>query len=324
MTCCGRRDETLEGLRQLPLGSASVVLLSGDSGTAQTIELIRREVDRGVKSADVNRYAIACIRRAGATPYDQLAQAHAIWAAVADPAQFTYVADPIGPFGAKETVRPASVILQTRGGDCDDLNGVLIPSLMGTIGLRTRLVTVATDPEEPNAFTHVYSEVEAPFGSNQWYAVDAARPDSGFGIAPEIIFRKQVWSLSDDSSRASMFGVRHSLSGYVKLGGPACAQRRRLDGLRTMGDSSTPETINAITSGTTDILTALRANPGNLYSVATTAPGSGALAMPGAGYSPYSSSGYVNTPFGVMHTGSAIFLGLAALVGVGLLVKAMR
>lgn len=323
MTC---QCSQLGGDRRLPLGSASVPLLSGDAGIAQTIRKIRELVDEGVKSAAVNKYAIESIRRARSTPYDAVAQAYAIWERVASPSEFTFVNDPWGPFGPKETLRPADVLLANRGGDCDDLNGILIPSLMGTIGLPTRLVTVATDPDEPNTFSHIYAEVEAPAGSGRWYAVDAARPDAEFGRAPENVFRRQVWALDDSSNVSSMMGIRHSLAGYTQV--PAYKmQPGAMGGRRALGalgdDSTTAQDISAITTGTANIVLATEASPQNIYGVVNTSPGLATLSP--AGYSPYATSaGYINTPFGVMQEGSALLLGVGALIGLVALMSAFR
>jgi len=306
-----------EGNRRLPLGSQSVPLLSGDAGIAQTIRQIRELVDEGVKSAAVNKYAVDAIRHANSVPYDHLSQAYAIWSAVADPREFTFVNDPVGPFGPKETLRPADVLLANRGGDCDDLNAILIPSLMGTIGLQTRLVTVATDPEDPHAFTHVYAEVEVPAGSNVWYAVDAARPDAEFGRAPEHIFRREVWSMDDTSHAGSMMGVRHSLAGYAQV------PYRKTSPGGLGDDSTTAQDIAAITGGAANIVLATEASPSNIYGVVNTSGGL-ATTVP-AGYSPYATgANMINTPFGVMQEGSALLLGVGALIGLVALMSAFR
>jgi hypothetical protein len=243
------------------LGYSSVPLLSGDAGVAQTIELMKRLIDEGVKDPVVNRYAIDALRNSAAQQHDPLSAAQAIFDTVS--AQFFFVNDPVGPTGAKETLRPPRATLELKAGDCDDFT-VLICSLLGTIGMSTRIVTVASDPRDPQQFTHVYPEVEI---DGQWVPVDAARPGAQFGLSPERVYRKKIWSCTDSSS-AEVSGVRHSLAGYVAM--------------RGMGDDSIASDITAGAQGAADIILASNASPQNIYGNVSTSGGS--LAFPTAGY----------------------------------------
>ncbi len=85
-----------------------------------------------------------------------------------------------------------------RAGDCDDINGILLPALLGTIGVRTRLVTVATDPKAPAEFTHIYPEA---WLGGQWIPIDAAMKNPVWGTAPARYTRKRIWSTTDSSYR---------------------------------------------------------------------------------------------------------------------------
>jgi len=173
----------------------SLPLEDGDAGTARTIAAIRQYVDAGVKDPAVNHLAVAIVRQVPA--HNELAEVRAIYDWVLSNIRF--VKDPAG----KETLRPARTILEIRAGDCDCINGVLLPALLGTVGYETRLVTVATVPSAPSTFSHVYPEV---FVGGQWIPVDAARPGARFGRAPDRVFRKRIWSLVDD--RYADVGVR--------------------------------------------------------------------------------------------------------------------
>jgi hypothetical protein len=167
----------------------STPLMGGDDGTVQTVVMIRRVVDDAWKDPVVNRAAIEIIRGAGAQPYDSWAQIQAVYNFAKT---FYFVNDPV----MKEALRPTRELLQLMAGDCDDINAILLPSLLGTIGYETRIVTIACEPEVPEAFTHVYCEV---FVDGQWYPLDAARPGATFGVAPEHFYRREWWSLTDDS-----------------------------------------------------------------------------------------------------------------------------
>jgi Transglutaminase-like superfamily len=196
----------------------SVPLLSGFAGVEQTVDLARRLVDDGVKDPFVNRTAINVLQQAGTSTYDPEAAAHALWQFVTG---FTFVNDPVGPYGPKETLRPARVVLDVRAGDCDDL-AVVLCSLLGTIGMTTRLVTIAADPEAPSEFSHIYPEVQI---GQAWVPVDPARPNTQFGVAPPHHFRKEIWSLTD-RHHASVKGVnflngpsvQRAMGAYIHLG----------------------------------------------------------------------------------------------------------
>lgn len=191
-------------------------LLAGEAGTAQTIALARKLVDRAVKDPGVNRAAIEIVRNTA--QYDDLSKIQAIYNWVAD--NFTYVQDPVGPFGAKETLRPVRDLLALRAGDCDDINLVLFPALLGTIGYSTRIVTVAADPTSPSEFSHVYCEVEY---RGEWIPMDSARPGARFGEAPEFFYRRKIWPMTDANS-FSLLGGRRNLKGYTGLGDDFSAQ----------------------------------------------------------------------------------------------------
>lgn len=161
-------------------------LPDGDRGVAQTMSLIRQLVDHAIKNPYINRTAIEILQSYNVPQYSQHSAANAIWTWVRQ--NIRYVQDPVG----KETVRPAEVILEVRAGDCDDINGVLIPSLLGTIGIPTRGVTVAAAPDSRD-FSHIYAEALV---DGQWIALDAARANVVFGQAPERYWRRAEWPIT--------------------------------------------------------------------------------------------------------------------------------
>jgi hypothetical protein len=164
--------------------SITLPLADGDQGTAQTIALIRQLVDRGMKDPAVNRTALSILQNV--PPHDEEAEVRAIYDWVRGHIRFTK--DLYG----KETLRPAAAILEVGAGDCDDINGILLPALLGTVGYRARLVTVASQAEAPDQFSHVYAEVCV---GGQWIPLDAARPYAAFGKAPMNFMRKRIWDL---------------------------------------------------------------------------------------------------------------------------------
>ena len=167
--------------------SRSTPLLAGDAGTAQTVDLIRQAVWDGLRDARV-RAQLARIL-SGVPAYNTLAELQAIFWWVYRNIRFTN--DPIG----HETVSTASWTLTHGIGDCDDINAVLIPTLVMMAGIPARLVTVSNDPSDPSRFSHVYAEAEV--SKDGWIPMDAARPGASFGSTVAQYRRKRVWSLVD-------------------------------------------------------------------------------------------------------------------------------
>jgi Transglutaminase-like superfamily len=170
-----------------PAGPVVMPLSDGDAGTAETIDVIRRLVDQGVKDPVVNRTAIAILQAARVRSYDFLGEIRAIYNWVRQNIRF------VRDISGKETLRTPREILEVRAGDCDDINAILLPALLGTIGVPTRVVTVASHPAAPDQFSHIYAEAQLAGG---WIALDAARRNPRLGRAPENYFRKRVWMLN--------------------------------------------------------------------------------------------------------------------------------
>lgn len=227
-------------------GAISYSLPGGDRGVAKTMQLIKTLVDCAIKDPYINRTAIEILQQANAPQYDQAAAARIIYDWVHR--NIRYVQDPVG----KETVRPANVILEVRAGDCDDINGVLIPSLLGTIGITTRGVTVAAAPDSED-FSHIYAE---GLLNGQWTALDAARPNVVFGQAPESYKRRAEWPLT---------GVEVGQGGY-------------LAGMAALGDTPAGiDWVQAIGTEASSIIQSLRASPENL-------PGTPGVVVPSSSY----------------------------------------
>lgn len=228
-------------------------LARGDAGVEQTICVLRCLIDDAVKDPAINAKAIEILRGANVANFGTLDRLHAFYDWISQPGNFLYVPDPIGPFGPKETVRPARTLFEVRGGDCDDYTA-LLAALAGTVGLRARAVTIAADPSSPNDFTHIYPEVE--YAPGRWVALDAARPGASFGVAPPRYFRKRIWSLDDDSyvdvnpssTRAKPAQRASSLNGYAMLG-------------RLGDDNIAAQDISAVGQSVANVISASKGNP---------------------------------------------------------------
>ncbi len=172
--------------------SESVPLLAGDNGTAQTIGLIRRAREQALRDPAVR--AIAGRIVAGIPPNNLAGQCKAIYEWVKR--NIAFVRDPVG----HETVSSPRWTLQAGFGDCDDL-ALLIASMVGVVGIESRLVTVALQPNAPESFSHIYAE--AFIGHNwggtrasaeeRWVTMDTARSNARFDREPSLYYRKRIW-----------------------------------------------------------------------------------------------------------------------------------
>lgn len=170
------------------VGSLDLEIPEGDAGTEATIERMRQFIYQGVRDVNVNRAAVAIVHSVPA--HRPALEAKAIYDWVRKNIRFT------PDISSAETLRPAAEILQIRAGDCDCINGVLLPTLFSSVGLDSRLVTVAADSSRPELFSHIYPEVQV---NGQWTPADAAAEHAVWGKEPGHVYRKRVWEIEKNS-----------------------------------------------------------------------------------------------------------------------------
>jgi len=307
-------------------------LPEGDPGTALTIQKMSALIDQGKSSAAIHAAAQSILNSYRVPAYAWERQARAIYDWVLR--HVTFTPDVVG----KESVQGAEWTLTYRRGDCDCI-AVLMCSLLETIGMRCRLMTVAADPRDPQQFSHVYPQVSI---NGKWTSVDVARRHPAFGLSPRRYFRKRAWSVHSDDYRdmagATMRGALGVLP--MPMGAPLrvrsaqqplytpppAPQRRRRNYFQGLGQddgvdwTTIGQAIQAGTTGAANIIAATRANPYNL--VPTT-------------YAPIGSSGGAvqqqRIPMTSQAAAAGSFLGLStstllllALLGVGVVVVANR
>lgn len=202
-----------------PLGGQSswtgyrAPLLAGDQGTQQTVELMRQLIDEALADQDFVNLAVRIVKTVPA--YHDMGELQALYKWVKQNIRFTK--DPV----TKEKLYPPQQLLRIKAGDCDDIS-MLLGAFLLALGYPARLITISANPSQPNEFSHVYVEGEAPPGSGQWIPMDAARVDSEFGVAPPNYFRKRAWSLTDNSyqdlSGSRAFVHANTVSGLRGLG----------------------------------------------------------------------------------------------------------
>jgi hypothetical protein len=241
--------------------SRTLPLSGGDIGTAQTIAHMRQLIDAGKKDQLVNRTAIAIVFN---TPqFSELPKAQAIYQWVQQNCRF--ITDMVGA----ETLRSARETLTVRAGDCDDFT-ILIASLLATIGIRSRAVTISSHSDDPQSFSHIYPEA---FVDGRWIAMDVARPGAQFARSPETYYRKREWDLFSPNYKdvSGLNGYMGCASG-VGCGCGSGMGRGRLGAYRRgMGDIDdvasdisqvlTPQVIGATTTGVAQIVAATSGVP---------------------------------------------------------------
>ena len=164
--------------------SRRVSLPAGDAGTIKTIRMMERLAmgREGARSPNIRALALHIVSHIANRDY---------------PAQIRAMFDWVKQFIAfrgehAETLQSPEVTVKLAAGDCD-CQATLLAALLGSIGFRTRFVTVAGDPEEPNEFSHVYLEVRDRT-SGQWIPLDTTDAASDAGWAPTKITRRKEWA----------------------------------------------------------------------------------------------------------------------------------
>lgn len=212
-------------------------LLAGDNGTEQTVRLMRPLIDQALTDPAFVRFAIDIVR--GVPAHDEAGEVAAIFSWVH--ANIRYTKDPV----TKEKLTPPQELLKLRAGDCDCMV-MLAGALSIACGYPARIVTVASNPNYPDEFSHVYLEVEVPPTSGHWVAMDAARPGAAYGRSPEMFFRKRAWSLTENTYTDLNGCTRLSgLNGYARLHGLGQDDGVDWGALLTQTVAETPQLIAA-------------------------------------------------------------------------------
>lgn len=207
----------------------------------QTIAKIRELIDSAWRDPDIVAYASNVIRNAGVQPFDSQGQVKALYR---DATSYYFLPDP----WTKEALHPAQDLIQWRQGDCDDINAILLPSVLGAVGFHTRLVTVAMDPRDPDSFSHIYCEVNL---DGDWIPLDAARPGARFGLAPAKFFKRWWWSIED--------GSHYDYPGNGKAIPSGMGRYRR--GMGQLSPTEVSALTNASAGLATSVLTAVNGQP---------------------------------------------------------------
>jgi len=81
-----------------------------------------------------------------------------------------------------EKLQSVWVTIKNRSGDCD-CSSILVAASVGAIGYQYRFVIIKANPERPDDWSHVYTEVEVP--GQGWIGMDVSLRQPQFGFSPK-------------------------------------------------------------------------------------------------------------------------------------------
>lgn len=159
-----------------------------EAATAQTIALMSKFAIEDSRNELVRRAAAAAIAAFPGRPHT-----HAVWGWIREHVRFEPDADLARPFAAdadsaEVLVRPVDLLTMPKpAGDCDDFS-MLAAAILRALGIDSSFKTVAADPADPAAYSHVY--VIAGDGT----ALDVSHgPYPGWEVQP--LGKSRVWPL---------------------------------------------------------------------------------------------------------------------------------
>jgi hypothetical protein len=265
--------------RNAQVHSYSEALADGDAGVEQTVRGTSRArsmiglIDRGKKDPQVRGMAAQIIRAANVPAFDFRGEYRAIFEWVKRNIRWTR--DPTN----KEGIQDAATTLQWGIGDCDCMS-ILICSLLGSIGARTRLVTISNHADAPEDFSHIFPEVRL---DGRWIPVDAGRRAPAWGKGPSRWFRRRNWDVDtgeyedvQPAQTAQQVAGMRRLAGFATPTWRASMHGRRMGRLRgvrgfigqdpsstgwdwSQFETQLPALITNITGGTANIIRASNA-----------------------------------------------------------------
>lgn len=191
-------------------------LMDGDSGAEQSVRDMRALVDAALKNPRIYVLAREIVQSVPA--YDDAGELREVYNWVLSHIRFVK-----GVIG-KQSLQAAGATLDLAAGQCTDIS-ILMAALLMSIGYPVRFVAVATEPEAPEQFTHIYPEVEK---DGEWIPVDAAREHASFGVPPARVFKQREFSILDSVGNMPRLGDAatdaESIADAIAAAGQSAAQ----------------------------------------------------------------------------------------------------
>jgi hypothetical protein len=210
-----------EGVGLVPIERFQASLTDSDLATVQTVRAMCGVVQTAAKDPAVWRAAKEALRQfsclAGAFR-DDTAPAETSETTMCDAAWWwakhrlhflqddTQILQRLNERDQLELLVTPSVLVRMNRpqGDCDDYT-MLLAAFLSVYGVRWRVVVVASDPESPTLFTHVFLAAVLPDGS--LYYLDASHGAyPGWRVPDEHVFRSQMFDESGAVVRGGNLG----------------------------------------------------------------------------------------------------------------------
>lgn len=164
-----------------------------DEQVAATIDLMRRYVREDCQSPEIQAIAQS-IRAEGGDPAQSLfaRMKRDIRFVNDDELSSAFRTSPDSPI-VEVLIRPVDLArLGLKAGDCDDWS-MYCAAVLRCLGYRTAFVTVAADPRDPRAFSHVYV---AAYQNGARIAMDTSHGKfAGWEVPDARITRKEEWDM---------------------------------------------------------------------------------------------------------------------------------
>lgn len=165
---------------------ASFEISSGDKGTRQTLEHMRRIIYEELKDKKYGAWmrglALRITDEAGCKTKEFKCEAKSLFEWVRD--NIRWVRDTKGI----ETLQYPHRTVAFKAGDCDDLT-ILNGALATSIGIPCMMRAIAANPKNKNSYSHVYLMVD-PMGNDKWVACDATVKTAGYGWESPVQYKR--------------------------------------------------------------------------------------------------------------------------------------
>lgn len=171
----------------LPGDHRRVTISSGNTGTAETIRYMQDAATVGKRNFEVRKIVGQLLQQC--SNKDFLCYAQTIFQFCRD--RIRYAFDPQGV----ELVEKPWKVLEAKMADCDSIVP-LLASMLESIGMQCRYVTIKADVSRPDDFSHVFLECLVP--GHGWVPMDATMPDKPFGWGPDEHWPRKTWNASND------------------------------------------------------------------------------------------------------------------------------
>lgn len=170
-------------------------LAQGRAATLQTVREMRAicraslGYDGGILDEGMHEFANQILFAAGVGGHKSRKEIEVIFLYVRD--RIIYRRDPAG---GNESIADARTPIRLGFGDCDDLS-VLLVTLLGFVGYRSRFVVARYNEETKDGFDHVYVEVSF---KGKWIALDPTNPKAVVGWEEPRSLERRVYQIFSD------------------------------------------------------------------------------------------------------------------------------